>query len=181
MRGIMLPSSWVRPPRILNLLRLQTWVFSYFPNVTEVTTAGDFDSLSTRNGGRVLVSLDQRDCWSPGLSTKMFLKSQQNWMTCVNSKFAMQYCLSNSVSTATIKKHILRSIVVWRWGALMNLVGECFFLQLRFLVCGGLCASFAATWPLFNHFIRLHVSHVIFWTFLQEELWEIWKEFQRCM
>ena len=167
MRGIMLPSSWVRPPRILNLLRLQTWVFSYFPNVTEVTTAGDFDSLSTRNWGRVLVSLDQRDCWSPGLSTKMFLNSQQNWMTCINSKFEMQYYFSN---TATTQKNILRSIVVWRWGALMNFVGEWFFLQLtRFLVCGGLCASVAATWPLLNHFICLHVSHVIFWTFLQEQ------------
>ena len=73
--SIMLFSS--QPPKTLNLFKLQTCAFSYFPKVIDVTIAGRGSNFKIRYWGGVLVSEDQRDDWSFGLSSRMLLNKKK--------------------------------------------------------------------------------------------------------
>lgn len=60
------------PPTTLNLRKLHTCVFSYFPNLICFTIAGRC-SFNVRNCGGVLVFDDHRDTWLLGQSSRIFL------------------------------------------------------------------------------------------------------------
>lgn len=73
------------PPTTLNLRRLHTCVFSYFPNFIFFTMAGRCN-FNVKNCGGELVFDDQRLTWLLGQSSRMFL------FFCVENK-SLQYRL----------------------------------------------------------------------------------------
>lgn len=91
------------PPKIRNFLILHTCDFSNLPNFIFLTMAGRF-SFKVRNCGGLFVCADQREDWSLGQSTSIFLKIK----TIINNIVKQRNLTKNIYS----HYHRLRS---WQW------------------------------------------------------------------